>query len=134
MSSRSMRMTFVAVFACYIVGGPIAIQVLGLRGRILNAWQMYHAYGLRVCDVKYYLKSPTGTVLINRLGRLGYNENRPAPLDVKIIGDLSVAKDQAAKLCKGLPPRSDVRLYMRCPTLKDDGWRGLTSGEYNLCE
>jgi hypothetical protein len=120
--------------AAFIIGGPLARQVLGVKSAIARPWGMYGGFARDICAVELRERRPDGSERrLDRLSLLGYARPRDAPATVRRVTSAETARQQASTVCAALGPGRDVRLHLRCAERRGSGWSGIEAGEANRC-
>lgn len=110
--------------------GPFSGQVLNRPSLFLRSWRMFFNTGTGIFDLKYYLKTPQGKILINRFDVLGYSKEN-APLWLRRVRTKKNLNKINQAICKKYGQRADVRLFARYGA--EAGWMLYSSGEKSLC-
>lgn len=125
--ARLRLVVFVAV-AVFIIGGPAAIQIFGVRTTIFRSWIMFSAPGLGVIDASFARLQADGTLLpLDRFAMLD------AARDSKIrrIESRDELASIAGRLCETAGPAADIRVVARQATRS--GWRVIEEGTASVC-
>lgn len=108
----------------HIVGGPFYRQVLKGKSYVFRPWRMFHAKGLHICDVEFFIRHPDGRIeKIDHFKTLGYDDFLKAPPYIRRIhgeeGVLRVGRLIRAKVGHAADLRVNARIAIR------QGWKPL---------
>lgn len=123
-----LRAGLFASLTLWMLGGPFATQVLGLRVPYVKRWLMFIGYGTDICDVRY-LAGPKRTP-VQRLETLGYEHRWEAPRKVRMLRDVDQARRQGREICRALGVQ-ELTMDCRCGGIR--GWKPQGDPEENLC-
>lgn len=128
MSARRWRLAVFVLIAAYMLAGPVAEQIFGLRTAFWRSWTMFSGIGIGLIDVSFASQNPDGTLTpIDRFRLLG------AKPDGK-LRRIENADELAAviqRLCTTLGPGADLRVAARQAT--STGWQILRTEAQNAC-
>ena len=117
------QITFVLVLL-YIVGGPFYKHVLNGKSTAFRSWKMFHARGLGLCDVEFYIRRPDGrTKIIDRFKTLGYDDFLKAPRYLRRIKGAKDLTTVSQLIRQEVGQAVDLRINARIATRK--GWETL---------
>ena len=127
-SARRWRLaTFVAI-AAFMVVGPLAEQVFGLRSSYIRSWIMFSAPGIGLVDVSFTIRQADGTfVPLDRFDAL----NEPRNGKLKRIDSRKEFAEIIDRLCAAAGAGADIRVVARQAVRK--GWNTLDTGAQNVC-
>lgn len=127
LSARRWRLIAFVVIAAFMVGGPIAEQIGGLRSPYIRSWIMFSAPGIGLVDASFTLRQEDGTFArLDRFDALG--EPRDGKLRRINHDELT---EIITRLCAAEGPGADIRVVARLAVRK--GWRTLETGDQNVC-
>ncbi|TGQ92024.1 hypothetical protein EN847_34805, partial [Mesorhizobium sp. M1C.F.Ca.ET.204.01.1.1] len=67
-----MRLFAFIAIAAFMIAGPVAEQVFGVRSAWLRSWTMFSAIGMGVIDASFEIRQPDGTLVpLDRFELLG---------------------------------------------------------------
>lgn len=118
------------LFALYLHVGAGLERFGGYNPGWTQPWRMYHNYGIRICEVKYFDMQRDPDTPIDRLKTFNTSLFKAGNRD-KRVRDKKGIKAQALRLCPRLKT-SDLRAEARCAS--HDGWRQAMNREQNLCK
>ncbi|MDX8534317.1 hypothetical protein RFM41_24645 [Mesorhizobium sp. VK25A] len=123
-------MRFVAFMAItnFMIAGPVAEQVFGVRAALLRSWTMFSAIGLGVIDASFEMRQTDGTLVpLDRFEMLGAPRNGGLKW-IKSREDLaSVIK----RLCTAAGQGADIRVRARLGARS--GWQTIHTDAQNAC-
>jgi len=128
------------LLAAIIIGGPFVRQVLGAKGRLLPAWQMFHVRALDTVRVRYTLVSPDGARSpVDRYTLLNHPRGW-ADTDFHTVRGARELDRQSRDLCRALRVQLgrsiDLRREAEIPDVNrlwSRGWSTLDDGAANVC-
>jgi len=127
-SARRLRLSVFLAILAFMVGGPLAEQVFGLRSVVLRSWTMFSGMGLGVIDASFAIRQADGAFV---------PLDRFATLDASPDGKLKriESRDELAsvikRLCMAAGQGADIRASARQATR--DGWRIVWTDSQNAC-
>ncbi|CDX62390.1 conserved hypothetical protein [Mesorhizobium plurifarium] len=128
LSAGRLRLIAFTALAAFMIAGPVAEQIFGVRTTLLRSWTMFSAIGLGVIDASFEIRRPDGALVpLDRFEMLG------APRDgrlkwIKGREDLaSVIKRLCAVAGQGADIRVRARLGIR------GGWQTIHTDDQNAC-
>lgn len=127
-SARRLRLAAFLAIAAFIIGGPVAEQVFGLRSVVLRSWTMFSTIGLGVIDASFAIRQADGTFV---------PFDRFAVLDASRGGKMKriESRDELAsvieRLCAAAGQGADIRVRARQATR--DGWDIVYTDDRNAC-
>lgn len=127
-SAGRLRLAAFLVIAAFMIAGPAAEQVLGLRTKLLRSWTMFSEIGFGVIDASFAIRQPDGTLVpLDRFEMLG------APRDGKLkrIEDRAELASIIERLCAAAGQGADIRVSAR--QAGRDGWRIVHADTRNAC-
>lgn len=127
-SAGRLRLAAFLAIAVFMIAGPAAEQVFGLRTTLLRSWTMFSAIGLGVIDASFAIRQPDGALVpLDRFEMLG------APRDgrLKRIEDRSELASIIEQLCTAAGRGADIRVKAR--QASRDGWRIVHTDARNAC-
>jgi hypothetical protein len=123
-------MTAFVAIAAFMIGGPVAEQVFGLRTALIRSWIMFSAPGIGMIDVTFTMRQPDGTsVSLDRFALL----NEPPDGPLKRIETRKELAEVIGRLCAAAGPGADIHVVARQAIRKRKGWRRLHDGTENVC-
>lgn len=125
------RLVVFVLLAAYIAVGPAFKQLYGGRSPLVRGWVMYRAYGTAGCDVRFYQRTETGDVRLDRFALLEEGPWYDMPVEQRRITSRAEVQAITRDLCNALGPGADLRIDARCGGI--DGWQTFASREANLC-
>ena len=137
MKGRSWRLGLRAALwlglVLWIVGGPLANQVLGFNVPGVRRWLMFIGYGKEICDVRFMV--PGQDEPVDRLKTLGFENAWDVPREHKMLTDADAVQRQGREICRAL--NVDVlNVQARCGVHR--GWRPAGKptwkADKNLCK
>ena len=127
LSARRWRLIAFAAIAAFMVGGPAAEQIGGLRSQYIRSWIMFSAPGIGLVDASFTIRQPDGTfAALDRFEMLGEPRNGK----MRRIGREELT-EITTRLCAAAGQGADIRVVARLAVRK--GWRQLDTGERNAC-
>lgn len=123
-----LRLGLFIAIAAFIVGGPVAVQMFGVRSPLVRSWIMFSTPGLGVVDASFARLQADGSLLpLDRFAMLG------ATRDGKLrrIETREELASIARRLCDVAGPAADIRIVARQATR--DGWRIVEDGSASVC-
>jgi hypothetical protein len=123
-----LRLAIFLAVAGFIVIGPVAEQIFGLRMALLRSWTMFSAIGLGVIDARFELRQADGALApLDRFELLKASHNGK----LKRIETREELAAIVKRLCEAAGQGADIRVHARQATR--EGWRPLHAGETNAC-
>ncbi|MET3522906.1 hypothetical protein [Mesorhizobium abyssinicae] len=127
LSAGRLRLFAFIAIAAFMIAGPVAEQVFGVRSAWLRSWTMFSAIGMGVIDASFEIRRPDGALVpldrfmlgASRHGRLKRIESRD--------GLASVIK----RLCTAAGQGADIRVRAR--QAARGGWQTIHSDAENAC-
>lgn len=128
LSAGRLRLIAFAAIAAFMIAGPVAEQVFGVRTALLRSWTMFSAIGLGVIDASFEIRRPDGALVpLDRFEMLGAPRNGGLKWIQNRDGLASVIK----RLCTAAGQGADIRVRARQGTR--DGWQTIHSDAQNAC-
>jgi hypothetical protein len=126
---KRRALLFAAALVFFNVG-PAFTWATGIR--VVPFWQMYNAYGQRICRVELHELRDDGTrAPVDRFAALGTTRT-DARRRVRRVEDEDDARWLARRLCRGPLRGRDLRMSVDCGHA--DGWRHLdVFDDVNAC-
>ena len=127
-SAGRLRLLAFLAIAGFMIAGPTAEQVFGLRTVLLRSWTMFGGIGLGVIDASFAMRQPDGTLApLDRFTMLG------APRDGKLrrIEDRTELASIVKRLCAAAGQGADIRVSARQAVR--EGWRIVHTDARNAC-
>jgi hypothetical protein len=127
LSARRWRLIAFIAIAAFMVGGPVAEQIGGLRSPYIRSWIMFSAPGIGLVDASFTIRQADGSFArLDRFDALG--EQRDGKLRRINRDELT---EIITRLCAAEGPGADIRVVARLAVRK--GWRTLEAGDQNVC-
>jgi hypothetical protein len=123
-----LRLIAFMAIAAFIIAGPVAEQVFGVRTALLRSWTMFSAIGLGVIDASFEIRRPDGALVpLDRFEMLG------APRDgrLKWIKSREDLASVIKRLCMAAGQGADIRVRARLGTRS--GWQTIHTDAQNAC-
>ncbi|MDX8449128.1 hypothetical protein [Mesorhizobium captivum] len=99
--------------AAFMIAGPAAEQVFGVRTALLRSWTMFSAIGLNVIDASFEIRRPDGALLpLDRFEMLG----APRGGRLKRIESREELASVIKRLCTATRQGADIRVRARQAT------------------
>jgi hypothetical protein len=135
-----VRVAFFWLLAAIIIGGPFVRQVLGVKGRLLPAWQMFHVRALDTVRVRYTLVGPDGARSpVDRYTVLNHPRGWADTDFHSVLGARELDRE-TRDLCRALRVQLgrsiDLRREAEIPDVNrlwSRGWSTLDDGAANVC-
>jgi len=127
-SAGRLRFFAFMAIAAFMIAGPVAEQVFGVRTALLRSWTMFSAIGLNVIDASFEIRRPDGALLpLDRFDMLG------APRDgrLKRIESREELASVIEQLCTAAGQGADIRVRARQATRS--GWQIIHADAENAC-
>lgn len=126
-AGRLRLLAFIAI-AGFMIAGPVAEQVFGVRTALLRSWTMFSAIGLGVIDVSFQIRRPDGALVpLDRFEMLGASRDGR----LKWIGSREELASVIGRLCKAAGQGADIRVRARQATR--GGWEVIHTDAENAC-
>ncbi|MBN9550767.1 MAG: hypothetical protein J0H31_18325 [Alphaproteobacteria bacterium] len=126
-AGRLRLLAFIAI-AGFMIAGPVAEQVFGVRMALLRSWTMFSAIGLGVIDVSFQIRRPDGALVpLDRFEMLGASRDGR----LKWIGSREELASVIGRLCKAAGQGADIRVRARQATR--GGWEVIHTDAENAC-
>ena len=128
LSAERLRLIAFMAIAAFMIAGPVAEQVFGVRTALLRSWTMFSAIGLGVIDASFEIRRPDGALVpLDRFELLG------APRDgrLKWIKSREDLASVIKRLCMAAGQGADIRVRARQGTR--DGWQTIHTDAQNAC-
>ena len=128
LSAGRLRLIAFMAIAAFMIAGPVAEQVFGVRTALLRSWTMFSAIGLGVIDASFEIRRPDGALVpLDRFEILG------APRDgrLKWIKSREDLASVIKRLCMAAGQGADIRVRARQGTR--DGWQTIHTDAQNAC-
>ena len=109
-SAGRLRLVAFIAIAAFMIAGPAAEQVFGVRTDWLRSWTMFSAIGVGVIDASFEIRRPDGALVpLDRFEMLG------APRDGKLkwIQNREELASVIKRLCTAAGPGADIRVRAR---------------------
>ena len=114
--------------AAFMIAGPVAEQVFGVRTALLRSWTMFSAIGLNVIDASFEIRRPDGALLpLDRFEMLG----GPRDGRLKRIESRDELASVIKRLCTAAGQGADIRVRARQATRS--GWQIIHADAENAC-
>ncbi|RWA66116.1 hypothetical protein [Mesorhizobium sp.] len=114
--------------AAFMIAGPVAEQVFGVRTALLRSWTMFSAIGLGVIDAAFEIRRPDGALLpLDRFEMLGASRSG----GLKRIESRDELASVIKRLCAAAGQGADIRVRARQATRA--GWQIVHSDAENAC-
>lgn len=127
LSARRWRLIAFVGIAAFMVGGPVAEQIGGVRSPYIRSWIMFSAPGIGLVDAAFTIRQADGSFArLDRFEMLGEPRNGK----MKRIGREELT-EITSRLCAAAGQGADIRVVARLAVRK--GWRTLDTGEENAC-
>jgi hypothetical protein len=123
-----LRLIAFTALAAFMIAGPVAEQIFGVRTALLRSWTMFSAIGLGVIDVSFEIRRPDGALVpLDRFEMLG------APRDgrLKWIKGREDLASVIKRLCTVAGQGADIRVRARLGA--HNGWQTIHSDAQNAC-
>ncbi|MEP9388168.1 hypothetical protein [Mesorhizobium sp. KR9-304] len=128
MSAPRLRLALFVVIAGFMIGGPVAEQIFGLRSKAIRSWIMFSVPGLGMVDVSFSIRQPDGTFApLDRFALL----DEPRTGKLKRIEKRKDLAEVIERICAAAGPQADIRVKARQAVRS--GWRTLHTGARNAC-
>lgn len=128
LSAERLRLIAFMAIAAFMIAGPVAEQVFGVRTALLRSWTMFSDIGLGVIDASFEIRRPDGALVpLDRFEILG------APRDgrLKWIKSREDLASVIKRLCMAAGQGADIRVRARQGTR--DGWQTIHTDAQNAC-
>jgi hypothetical protein len=127
LSARRWRLIAFVAIAAFMVGGPVAEQIGGLKSSYIRSWIMFSGPGIGLVDASFTIRQADGTFAkLDRFEMLGEPRNGK----MRRIGREELT-EITARLCAAAGPGADIRVVARLAVRR--GWRTLDTGAQNAC-
>lgn len=128
MTARRLRLVIFTAIAAFMICGPVAEQMFGLRSKAIRSWIMFSAPGLGMIDVSFSIGQPDGTfVPLDRFALL----EEPRAGELKRINKRAELAAVIERICAAAGPGADIRVEARQAVRS--GWNTLHTGARNVC-
>ena len=127
-SAGRLRFFAFMAIAAFMIAGPAAEQVFGVRTPWLRSLTMFSAIGMSVIDASFEIRRPDGALVpLDRFEVLG------APLNGKLkrIESRDELASVIKRLCKAAGQGADIRVRARQATRS--GWQIIHTDAENAC-
>lgn len=126
-AGRLRFFAFIAI-AAFMIAGPAAEQVFGVRTALLRSWTMFSAIGMGVIDASFEIRRPDGALLpLDRFEMLG----APRGGGLKRIESREELASVIKRLCAAAGQGADIRVRARQATRS--GWQVVHTDAENAC-
>jgi hypothetical protein len=127
-SAGRLRLAAFLVIAAFMIAGPAAEQIFGLRTAFLRSWTMFSGIGLGVIDASFAIRQPDASLApLDRFAMLGAPRNGK----LKHIETRDELASIIKRLCAAAGQGADIRVSARQGT--SDGWRVVHTDTANAC-
>lgn len=127
-SAGRLRFFAFMAIAAFMIAGPVAEQVFGVRTALLRSWTMFSAIGLGVIDAAFEIRRPDGALLpLDRFEMLGASRSG----GLKRIESRDELASVIKRLCAAAGQGADIRVRARQATRA--GWQIVHSDAENAC-
>ncbi|WP_320277647.1 hypothetical protein [Mesorhizobium captivum] len=127
-SAGRLRFFAFMAIAAFMIAGPAAEQVFGVRTALLRSWTMFRAIGLNVIDASFEVRRPDGALFpLDRFKMLGAPRNGR----LKRIESRDELASVIKRLCTAAGQGADIRVRARQATRS--GWQTVHTDAENAC-
>lgn len=127
-SARRLRLAVFLAITAFMIGGPVAEQVFGLRSVVLRSWTMFSAIGLGVIDASFAIRQADGTLVpLDRFAMLEASQGGK----LRRIESRDELASIIKRLCSAVGQGADIRVRARQATR--DGWSMVWTDGENAC-
>jgi len=124
---RLRLFAFIAI-AAFMIAGPAAEQVFGVRTDWLRSWTMFSAIGIGVIDASFEIRRPDGALVpLDRFEMLGAAHDGK----LKWIQNREQLASVIKRLCSAAGPGADIRVRAR--QAARSGWQVIHTDAENAC-
>ncbi|BCM18914.1 hypothetical protein [Mesorhizobium sp. J8] len=128
LSPARLRLIAFMAIAAFMIAGPVAEQVFGVRTALLRSWTMFSAIGLGVIDASFEIRRPDGALVsLDRFEMLGAPRNGR----LKWIQSREDLASVIKRLCAVAGQGADIRVRARLGTR--GGWQTIHTDAQNAC-
>lgn len=114
--------------AAFMIAGPAAEQVFGVRTTLLRPWTMFSAIGLGLIDTSFEIRQPDGALVpLDRFELLGTPRNGR----LKRIESREELASAIKRLCAAAGQGADIRVRARQAVRS--GWEIVHTDAQNAC-
>lgn len=127
-SAGRLRFFAFMAIAAFMIAGPAAEQVFGVRTPLLRSWTMFSAIGMGVIDASFEIRRPDGALVpLDRFEMLG----APRHGKVKRIESRDELASVIKRLCTAAGQGADIRVRAR--QAARSGWQIIHTDAENAC-
>ena len=127
-SAGRLRLVAFIAIAAFMIAGPAAEQVFGVRTAWLRSWTMFSAMGLDVIDASFEIRRPDGALVpLDRFQMLGAPRNGR----LKWIQNREDLASVIKRLCTAAGQGADIRVRAR--QAARSGWQIIHTDAKNAC-
>lgn len=127
-SAGRLRLLAFMAIAAFMIVGPAAEQVFGVRTALLRPWTMFSAIGLGVIDASFEIRRPDGALVpLDRFELLG----APRTGKLKRIESREELASVIKRLCTAAGQGADIRVRAR--QAMRGGWQIVHTDAENAC-
>ena len=127
-SAGRLRLVAFIAIAAFMIAGPAAEQVFGVRTAWLRSWTMFSAMGLGVIDASFEIRRPDGALVpLDRFQMLGAPRNGR----LKWIQNREDLASVIKRLCTAAGQGADIRVRAR--QAARSGWQIIHTDAENAC-
>jgi hypothetical protein len=123
-----LRLVAFIAIAAFMVAGPVAEQVFGVRTAWLRSWTMFSAIGLGVIDASFEIRQADGALVpLDRFQMLGARRDGK----LKWIQNRDELASLIKRLCTVAGQGADIRVRAR--QAARSGWQIIHTDAENAC-
>ncbi|RVD20254.1 hypothetical protein [Mesorhizobium sp. M4B.F.Ca.ET.017.02.2.1] len=128
LSAGRLRLFAFIAIAAFMIAGPVAEQVFGVRSAWLRSWTMFSAIGMGVIDASFEIRLPDGALVpLDRFEMLGASRNGR----LKRIESRDELASVIKRLCTAAGQGADIRVRAR--QAARGGWQIIHTDAENAC-